>query len=233
MNEHILAAVVRLNEAEALVVVEPLDATGHGDRGGRVRRATRRARRIAERTLWRTLDRTGRVDFEDPRDLRTLHPVADADLQLRAGRNRLIACGLQGTDVEKRVSGTVRQFDEAEALVALEPLDDGVNRCCRCRPAAHIRGAGRTSTEAAAERRSRRAVQARCVVRGWSVVVETTLLGTPEISTFAHVVPARLRHSPPTPSLSPKRIQNHYHDRPRMMGRQRTLPASPDRGGTR
>ena len=47
VNEHILAAVIRLNEAEALVVVEPFDRSADFRRGRRIR-MTARGTRLSE-----------------------------------------------------------------------------------------------------------------------------------------------------------------------------------------
>ena len=90
MDEHILAAVVRLDEAEALVIIEPLHDPGYRDRRGWVRRAPLRAGRITKAAGRRRAFRgASRVNLDDARDLGAFYAIADIHLQLCTGRNRL------------------------------------------------------------------------------------------------------------------------------------------------
>src|ERR1700738_971991 len=119
-------------------------------------------------------------------DLSAFHAIADIYLQLRAGGNRLISRCLKRADMQERVAGSIAQLDEAETLFALEPFDDGVDD----RPAwrRHFLGAAASGSEA----RSRGPVRPRRIIGRRPIVIETALLGSPKISTFAHDVPARL-----------------------------------------
>src|SRR5580704_19165459 len=119
-------------------------------------------------------------------NLSAFHAIADIYLQLRAGGNRLISRCLKRADMQERVAGSIAQLDEAETLFALEPFDDRVD----ARPAwrRHFLGAAASSSKA----RSRGPVRPRRIIGRRPIVIETALLGSPEISTFAHDVPARL-----------------------------------------
>ena len=68
------------------------------------------------------------VDLEHAGNLSALHALGDQNLHLRAGGHRFITGGLQGADVQEGVARAIGEFDEAEALVALEPFHGGVNR---------------------------------------------------------------------------------------------------------
>ena len=133
MDEHVLAAVVAGDEAEALGVVEPFDLAADRDRGRRIgRHAARRPRRVAEN------ERCGRsttpaVSTSTTRV--TCAPLAPAptNAQFGARRNRLVARGVQRVGVQERVALAAGQLDEAVALVGLEPFDDSVDRRSRRR----------------------------------------------------------------------------------------------------
>ena len=154
MDEHVLAAVVAGHEAKALGVVEPFDLAADADRGRRIgrgparTRARRRRAAVAERAL-RPFDDAGGVDFDHPRHLRALGAGADDDLQLGARGHRFVARGMQRVGVQEGVALAVGQFDEAIALVGLEPFDDRVDR----RPVAA--GGEQPPPPIAARRRSR------------------------------------------------------------------------------
>ncbi len=138
MDKNILAAIIGLDETEALVIIEPFHDPGERDRRGGIRGAALWAWRIAKAARWRrTFRRPGRVNLEDPGDLGALYAIADIDLQFRTGRHRLISGRLKRADMQESVAGSVAQLDEAKALVALEPFDD----CVDARPA--WRGASR------------------------------------------------------------------------------------------
>src|SRR5580704_4728530 len=116
-------------------------------------------------------------------NLSAFHAIADIYLQLRAGGNRLISRRLKRADMQERVAGSIAQLDETETLFALEPFDDRVD----ARPTwrRHFLGAG-------SEARSRGPARPRRIIGRRPIVIKTALLGSPEISTFAHDVPARL-----------------------------------------
>ena len=191
VDKDVLATVVGLDEAEALILVKPFDRAAYlNSRGWIGHHAARRTRAIAERrALRRTLGSSGGVDLEHARDLHALHAVPDRDLELGARRDGLVAGGLQGPDVQKGIACPVAQLDEAKAFVALEPLDDRIDGR---RGAVGRRGRRRRTERAAAKSRPRRPRQTGGVERGGTIVVEAALLGSPEISTFAHGMPARL-----------------------------------------
>ena len=113
------------------------------------------------------------------------HAAADIYLQLRAWGNRLVSRCLKRADMQERVAGSITQLDEAETLFALEPFDDRVD----ARPAwrRHFLVAASGS-----EASSRGPARPRRIIGRRPIVIETALLGSPEISTFAHDVPARL-----------------------------------------
>jgi hypothetical protein len=98
--------------------------------------------------------------------------------------------------MKKSVACAIAQFDEAEAFVALEPFDDGIDR----RSGRRRLTAAATTTEAAAARcatesgtRWAAAAGPRRIEGRRTIIIEPTLPGSPEIFTFAHVLPARLR----------------------------------------
>src|SRR5580704_12728069 len=119
-------------------------------------------------------------------NLSAFHAIADIYLQLRAGRNRLISRCLKRADMQERIAGSIAQLDETETLFALEPFDDRVD----ARPAWRRRFPGAAAS--GSEARSRGPARARRIIGRRPIVIETALLGSPEISTFAHDVPARL-----------------------------------------
>lgn len=187
MDKNVLAAVIRLDEAEAFVVIEPFDNPRDRNRGRRIRCAALRAGRIATPARRRRpFRRSSGVNLEDASDLSALHAIADIYLQLRAWGNRLISRGLKRADMQERVAGSIAQLDETETLFALKPFDDRVD----ARPAwrRHFLGTAASGSEA----RSRGAARPRRIIGRRPIVIETALLGSPEISTFAHDVPARL-----------------------------------------
>ena len=154
MDEHVLAAVVAGDEAEALGVVEPLDlAAADRDRGRRIgRRAARRDAAPSPNERCGDARPTPAVSTSTTRvTCAPLAPAPTMTLQLGARRHGLVPRGVQRVGVQKGVALAVRQFDEAVALVGLEPFDDGVDR----RPGR--RGADGAALDAPpAVRRSRR-----------------------------------------------------------------------------
>src|SRR5947209_8152887 len=108
MDEDVLAAVVRLHEAEALVLVEPLHLAGDGDGGRRIWGHAAWRTRAVERTLRRALGGAGCIHLKHAVDLLTFQAVRHLYFQLGTWRHGLIPGRLQRADMQERVSGTVR-----------------------------------------------------------------------------------------------------------------------------
>jgi hypothetical protein len=68
-----------------------------------------------------------RIDRKNRRDLAALLPLPDLHAQLGFRIDCFVSGRLQHGNVEKRVAGAVGQLNEAEALVASEPLDNGID----------------------------------------------------------------------------------------------------------
>src|SRR6202020_3261689 len=141
---------------------------------------------IARWPLW-PLDNAGSVDFEHPRDLRSLGAGADLNAQLGACRDSVMACGMQSVGVQERIARAARQLDKPVAFVGLEPFDDRIDRrrarIDRRGTAPHGRAAKapcvRTAAEASTRPRSR-------LERHTPVVIEAALAGRPKVLTLAH-----------------------------------------------
>src|SRR5581483_12272456 len=117
------------------------------------------------------------------RHLRALGAGTDHHLELGAGRHRVEARRMQGVDMEEGVALAIGQFDEAVALVGLEPFDDGVDRRPGRRRRRHrLRPAKAAALETARGARPR-------IVGHRPVIVEPALSRSPEILTLAHVAP--------------------------------------------
>src|ERR1700691_1082518 len=123
----------------------------------------------------------GRIHFQDARHLRTLGAGADIDFQLGAGRHGLMTGGLECTNMEEGVARSIAEFDKAEALVALEPFDDGID-CIAGRGRGHL-GTSKTAAKSGPGMPPRRLIP-----RG-ALIVEAALLRASEFLTFAHVLP--------------------------------------------
>src|SRR5439155_8617993 len=125
MNEHVLAAIVAHDKAEALGGVVPLYRAGLLA-GGLERRSLggpkpgpgARPRR----------GRSAAVDIQHLGHLRSALALRDAHFQRFARLHRGDAEPPQYRRVQKRIARTVRQLDEAEALFGLEPFDHRLNR---------------------------------------------------------------------------------------------------------
>src|SRR6202453_3496202 len=211
MDENVLAASLAGAEAKPLGVVKPFHLSDDRNGGRRIRRdPARRSNPIAARwPLW-PFDNAGGVDFEHPRHLRSLGAGADLDAQFGAGRDSVMACGVQGVGVQKRVARATRQLDKSVPLVRLEPFDDRIDR----RGARIDRGGGaphgrtaktpcvRTTAEVSAGPGSR-------LVGHRPVVIEATLARRPEVLTLAHV----------SPKSSPKTLIDRSASRPLVVRR--------------
>ena len=128
MDEDVLAAIVAGDETKSFGVVEPLHLSDDRDRGRRIRGdPARRSKPIARRPLW-PFDNASSIHLNHPSHLRSLGARADLDAQFGARRNSVMACGMQGVSVEKRVARAARQLDESVTLVGLEPFDDRIDR---------------------------------------------------------------------------------------------------------
>jgi hypothetical protein len=190
MDEDVFAAIVAGDETKSFGVVEPLHFSDDRDRGRRIRRNSAGRPNAVARWPLRALNNASGVDFKHSGHLRSLGARADLDAQLGAGRDSVMACGMQGVRVQKRVARAARQLDESVALIRLEPFDDRIDRRC-----ARIdrRGASphgwaakppcvRTAAEASSRTRPR-------LVRHWPIIVEATLARRPKVLTLAHVSP--------------------------------------------
>jgi hypothetical protein len=186
VDEDILAAVVRLNKAKALVVIEPFHRAADFGCRGRIGVAAGRAGLVEARRR-RALGGARRVDLQHARDLRTLDAVADINFQFGARRDGIITCILQSADMEKRIARAIAEFDEAKPFVALEPFDDRVDGSAASgRRRCHVGAATKTT---AAERRPRMSTRARGIIRHGTVVIESAFLRPAKIVTFAHEMP--------------------------------------------
>ena len=127
MDEHVLAAVIRLDEPKPFGFVEPLDLACHGDRrcriGGHASRrpgvpiaisaATTTAGGTATEARPFRLSRR-KIGLDDAGYLLALLARGNRNFQLCAGRKRLVTSSLNGANVKERIACTVSEFDEAE-----------------------------------------------------------------------------------------------------------------------
>src|SRR3954451_21803125 len=90
MDEHILATVIRLHEAEAFVLVEPLHLAGDRNRRGWIGCDPPRRPWTVERALRGALGGARRIDLEHPVDLMAFEAVRDLVLQLGPSRRSLV-----------------------------------------------------------------------------------------------------------------------------------------------
>src|SRR5215208_4441788 len=155
VDEHVLAAVLDGDEAEALGGIVPFDSAGLllGGRAAEARTAAARAcaavavaqaaaagrAPVAEAAAATTepataaearprrLGRRG-VDLEDLGHLRALLALRGADDELGAGLHLGLPGGLDDAHVQEGVARAVGHLDEAEALLGVEPFDRRVLR---------------------------------------------------------------------------------------------------------
>src|SRR6185437_5596510 len=120
--------------------VEPFDRAGLLDAGAHIRRSakTAAAATTAIRPEGRARPRRGRagraaVDADDLGDLRASLAGGDPDLQRLARLYRRVAAAPKDARVKKGVACPVRQLNEPEALVGIEPFhhrsDRGTGGC--------------------------------------------------------------------------------------------------------
>src|SRR5579884_1139670 len=124
VHEHVLAAAVAHDEAEPLGGIVPLDRAAllHARPGRRLgaeaaagaRRPRRRRRRV--------------IDVQHLGHLRPALSRRHPHLEGLARLHRLDADPAQDARMQERVARAVLQFDEAEAALGLEPLDDRLDR---------------------------------------------------------------------------------------------------------
>src|SRR5215218_5623287 len=154
VDEHVLAAVLDGDEAEALGGIVPFDGAGLL-LGGRAAEAgtaaaaragaavaeaaaagrppiaeaatTAAAEPAAAEARPRRLGRRG-VDLEDLGHLRALLALRGADEELGAGLHLGLPGGLDDAHVQEGVARAVGHLDEAEALLGVEPFDRRVLR---------------------------------------------------------------------------------------------------------
>src|ERR1700730_3590389 len=124
MDEHILAAAIAHDEAEALHGIVPLD------------RAALLAARFERRPVgWRpepgARPRRGRgagIDADDLGDLRAALARCDAQLERLARGDRGDADAPEHGGVQESIARPVGHLDEAEPFFRFEPFDHGANR---------------------------------------------------------------------------------------------------------
>src|SRR5262249_17606193 len=127
MDKNVLAAIIRLHETKTLAVIEPFDGSRDFNGRRRIGMTTRCSARSSSATapwpaarriqsLRSPLRSAGGIDLEHGGYLCAVGASTDVDLQLSAWRDRLVACRLQGADVQECIAGAVTQFDKAKAL---------------------------------------------------------------------------------------------------------------------
>ena len=100
--------------------------------------------------------------------------------------------------MEERIASAIGQFNEAEALVALEPLHSGVDSGRIGSTAGHRRHGNTTgSVKTAAEGCTRRTMPAARIIAHRAIIIVEAPLAGPKILTFAHALSLRR----PIPSL--------------------------------
>jgi len=120
VHEDILTAPIGADEAKPLAGVVPLYGTKFLDLGSIDRRICRAFRPCPPRLLLR---RGTDIHTEDLRHLRPLRSGPGAHLKRRAGRHAAVAAAFDDAHVQEGIARTVGQFDEAEALIRVVPLD--------------------------------------------------------------------------------------------------------------
>src|ERR1700722_8187166 len=196
MDEDVFAAVLAGDETKPLGVVKPLHLSDDRNCSRRIRGHAAWPKPVARWSLG-PLDNASSVHLKHPGHLGSLGARADLDAQFGARRNSVVACGVQGVSVQKRVARAARQLDESIPLVRLEPFDDRIDRrgarIDRRGAAPHGCAAEtpcvRTAAKASTRTRPR-------LVRHWPVIVEPALARRPKVLTLAHVSPKSSPKSP-------------------------------------
>ena len=140
VDEHVLAARLRGDEAEPLVGVVPLHRAHHLDGGAEIHLPSRSAAleaalRALLEAAWPARGRGGRgalIDRHDLIDLLPFLPLADADPERGARADGLDAGRLQRVDVQEHVARAIAQRHKTVTLLGVEPLDRRLRlRSCR------------------------------------------------------------------------------------------------------
>jgi len=186
VDEHILLAIVGDHKTETFIGVEPLDdALDDGGLTGilMLTAAGSWARCSSRSSRWRSAG----IHLKYRGDLRALLTLPRLDAELGPRRHLVVPGALQDGDVQERIARAVSEFNEAEALLRIEPRDGGIDhRTFRGR-----HGAWRSL---------------KCLVRAFVVRIGPTIRvviksAAPPISipSFSHLPPV-LRLSPETTS---------------------------------
>ncbi len=122
MDEDVLRRIVRRDEAEALIRLEPFDGSHHFFFGsGAGRRAVRLIRRSSKRGGRR--GRAGAQHLDDAHDLRTLWPLPDLANQFGLIADFLEPGAVKHRNMKKRVRSPIDGRNETETLCGVEPLE--------------------------------------------------------------------------------------------------------------
>ena len=122
MDKHVLPAVIPSDEAEALLGVEPFYRAGLFARD--IRRRPIRCRRPEIRSPGCSRNSGAAIDADDLGDVWSLVSRTDPDFEGFAGLHSVDAALSQQAPVEEGIARLIREFDEPEAFVGVEPLDD-------------------------------------------------------------------------------------------------------------
>jgi len=68
------------------------------------------------------------IDLENRSHLATLLALTDLDAELGSRSHDIVPGVLQDADVQERITGTIPQLNEAEALLIVEPFDCRLDR---------------------------------------------------------------------------------------------------------
>src|ERR1700738_928834 len=120
VHEDILAALIGADEAKPLGGVVPLYGAKFLDRGSIDIRICRAFRPCPPRLLLRC---SAGIHTDDLRPLRPLRSGPGTHLERRAERHAAMAAALNYAHMQESVTRTVGQFNEAEALIRVVPLD--------------------------------------------------------------------------------------------------------------
>jgi len=131
VDEYVLPTTIAGDEAEALVDIEPFHGAGLFDRcAGRWPAG---GRRPETRSRWCRRRRGARIDAQHLGDVRPFVAGADTNLERFSWTHGGDPALSQHASVKEGITGPIRKFDEPEAFVRVEPLDDAVDwRTRRC-----------------------------------------------------------------------------------------------------
>ena len=122
MDEHVLSATIAGDEAVAPLGVEPFHRAGLLD--GRARRWPVRCRRPEVRSPWRHRSSGAAIDADDLGDVWSLVAGTDPHFEGFARLHGVDPALSQHAAMKEGVPGPIGEFDEAKALLGIEPFDD-------------------------------------------------------------------------------------------------------------